>query len=170
MLNEAQVEGIVAAGGWSYGDTCFVRVAVYRDPQRPKKTRPVNDRQDEPDYLTLRCEGQVALAAGALRVGDRIRAHGTIVTRDYNIALARFAQAPKNAQGERATGPAVTELQHLATEHGRALFMLHSVTEVYTERLQVLLRVEAKEHEPEFAIGRARSGQRSLESRSAPGA
>ena len=156
MLNEAQVEGLVAAGGWSYGDTCFVRIAVYRDPTRPRKTRPVNDRQDEPDYLTLRCEGQVALSAGALWVGDRIRAHGTIVTRDYNIPLTRFANAPKNAQGERATGPAVMDLQRLSAEYGRALFMLHSVTEVYTERLQVLLRAEAKDREPELAIGRAR--------------
>ena len=103
MLNETHVEGIVTKV-WTFGDTRFVRLACYPDPGRALKR---SGGREEPDYLTLRCEGAHALAASALAEGMRLRAHGhpstssgqALVSRDYDIPLARFAEA---AAGDEA--------------------------------------------------------------------
>ena len=127
MLNETHVEGIVTKV-WTFGDTRFVRLACYPDPGRALKR---SGGREEPDYLTLRCEGAHALAASALAEGTRLRAHGHLVSRDYDIPLARFAEA---AAGDEA---GLKALRELVAAYGDKVRKPHVLNEVIVERLNV---------------------------------
>ena len=96
MLNEIHVEGVVTGRRWRYSDAEFVRLAVYPDAGRSAK-RAEGAGRELPDYVTLRCEGQHALAAGGLQEGDRIRATGMLTSRDYEIPLETFASKARGA-------------------------------------------------------------------------
>jgi hypothetical protein len=93
MLNQMVVEGVVM-GTWTYGDTRFVRIACYPDPGRNRKGNGNGGggRQDEADFVTLRFEQPLAMAAAHLQKRSRIRASGFLASRDYTIPLARFAE------------------------------------------------------------------------------
>lgn len=127
MLNETHVEGVVVKV-WTFGDTRFVRLACYPDPGRALKR--VGGRE-EPDYLTLRCEGAHALAASALAEGMRLRAHGHLVSRDYDIPLARFAET---AAGDEA---GLKALRELVAAYGDKVRKPHVLNEVIVERLNM---------------------------------
>lgn len=127
MLNETHVEGIVTKV-WAFGEARFVRLACYPDPGRGFKR---NAGREEPDYLTLRCEGAHALAASALVEGTRLRAHGHLVSRDYDIPLARFAET---AAGDETGLQAVREL---VAAYGDKVRKPHVLNEVIVERLNV---------------------------------
>ncbi len=127
MLNETHVEGVVVKV-WAFGDTRFVRLACYPDPGRALRR---TGSREEPDYLTLRCEGAHALAASALAEGTRLRAHGQLASRDYDIPLARFAET---ATGDEAGLKAVREL---VAAYGDKVRKPHVLNEVIVERLTV---------------------------------
>src|SRR4030042_1048126 len=86
MLNEMHVEGIVMTT-WGYGDTRFVRIACYPDPGRNQKGSGGGggNGQDEADFITLRLEQPLAMAAAHLQRRSRIRASGFLASRDYDI-------------------------------------------------------------------------------------
>lgn len=138
MLNEVHLEGIVTRGGWTYEGACFVRLAIYRDTDLPRKLRATEARQDEADYVSLRCEGPFALAAGALRVGGLVRVRGVLVTRDYEIPLVRFAAEARGPAKARPSTTALAELKTVSASHGRELCLPHTLTEVLVNRLIVL--------------------------------
>ncbi|MBM3122386.1 MAG: hypothetical protein FJZ97_09420 [Chloroflexi bacterium] len=96
MLNEIYIEGFVTGRRWRYSEAEFVRLAVYPDAGRSVK-RVEGAGRELPDYVTLRCEGQHALAAGGLQEGDRIRATGMVTSRDYEIPLETFASKARGA-------------------------------------------------------------------------
>jgi hypothetical protein len=150
MLNEVHIEGVIA-GKWSYNEALFLRLAVYADPGRGSRRSDAQGRE-VPDYVTLRCEGALALVGGSLREGDRIRAAGALTSREYDIGLEAFA---RKARGEEA---ALAELQGIAARLGRAAAMPHVLNEVVSERLTMVEtaveRAEQREH-------RARRDERS---------
>jgi len=127
VLNETHVEGVVVKV-WAFGDTRFVRLACYPDPGRALRR---TGSREEPDYLTLRCEGAHALAASALAEGTRLRAHGQLASRDYDIPLARFAEA---AAGDEA---GLKALRELVAAYGDKVRKPHVLNEVIVERLTV---------------------------------
>ncbi len=127
MLNETDVEGIVLKV-WAFGDTRFVRLACYPDPGRALKRS--GDRE-EPDYVTLRCEGAHALAAAALADGTRLRAHGYLASRDYDIPLARYVE---RAGGDEA---GLHALRELVAAYGDKVRKPHVLNELIVERLTV---------------------------------
>ncbi len=135
MLNEIHLEGFVTRDGWEYDTVRFVRIAVYRDPYLPRKVRATQPEQDEPDYITLRCEGDLALIANGLKVGDRIRVRGALITREGELALARFAQ---RAIGKSEQQSGLAELQALAASHGKSLVSQDTLSEVLGAKLLVL--------------------------------
>ena len=152
MLNEVLIEGIVTRGGWAFNGSRFVRIAVYREDALPRKLRPGNARQDEPDFLTLRCEGTLGLAADSLRVGDLIFAAGAIVTRDYEVPLQRFVTDAQGPNKAKPSGEALAELRPVAAAHGRNLLLYSTLTEIHVARLQV--REHAADPAPTPAIER----------------
>jgi hypothetical protein len=132
MLNELHVEGVVTGRRWRYSEAEFVRIAVHPDPGRA--ARRDAEGREAPDFITLRCEGQHALAAHSLREGDRIRAAGMLTSRDYDIPLETFAAKARGAADSLAA------LRALAREHGAALAMPHTLNELLVERLAVVER------------------------------
>ena len=134
MLNVIAVEGLVTKGRWSFGGVMFVRLACYPDPGRSIKR---SDGQDAPDYITLRCEGLLALAAANLEEGDRVQAHGALTSRDYEIDLATFAHkargVPDDLERVREFAPTLS------------VAMPHILTEILVERLVVVERRQRTE-------------------------
>ncbi len=141
MLNEVLIEGIVTRGGWEFNNVRFIRLAVYRDAELPRKPRAGNANQDEPDFLTLRCEGTLGLAADSLNVGDLIIAAGAIVTRDYEVPLQRFVTDAQGPDKARPASAALAALRPVAAAHGRDLLLYSTLTEIHVARLQ--LRAQA---------------------------
>ena len=56
MLNEVQIEGIIAKEPWKYDRDLFFRVASYRDADMPAKPD-ITPGRDEPDYINVRVPG-----------------------------------------------------------------------------------------------------------------
>jgi len=138
MLNELHVEGVVTGRRWRYSDAEFVRIAVHPDPGRAAR-RSDGDGREAADFVTLRCEGQHALAANGLREGDRIRATGMLTSRDYDIPLETFAA---KARGGAA---GLAALREVASAHAAGVAMPHTINEVLVERLTVVERRPASE-------------------------
>lgn len=127
MLNELVVEGIVM-GTWRYGDTRFVRIACYPDPGRNHKGNgDGGNGHDEADFITLRFEQPLAMAAAHLQKRSRIRATGFLASRDYDIPLARFADVARGDEG------AVQALRKVAHEHGQVVHKPHVLNEIVVE-------------------------------------
>ena len=124
MLNQMVVEGVVM-GTWTYGDTRFVRIACYPDPGRNHRGN--GDGRDEADFITLRFEQPLAMAAAHLQRRGRVRATGFLASRDYDIPLARFAEA---ARGDEE---AVQALRDVANEHGQVVHKPHVLNEMVVE-------------------------------------
>ena len=162
MLNAVHIEGIVTSGGWAHDSAQFIRLAVYRDTHLPRKPRTASGRQDAADFVTLRCEGQLALAAQAAGVGDRVRVTGVLVTRDYDIPLQRFANRVRNGVGGAQF---LAQLRALAAQSNLAL--PHSLTEVLVHQFIITAKADppaAGPDRPAPSSGRGRREQRSVPS------
>ncbi len=147
MLNLIAVEGLVTKQRWPFGNVRFLRLACYPDPGRSIK-RP-DGRIDVPDYITIRCEGQLALAADSLEPGDRVQVYGALTSREYEIDLADFAHKAKGAEGDLA------KMRELAG--AMSVAMPHVLTEILVERLAVVERHRrAEPPEPERTDRRRR--------------
>mgnify|MGYP001217518195 CR=1 FL=1 len=95
MLNEVQIEGIIAKEPWKYDRDLFFRVASYRDADMPAKPD-ITPGRDEPDYINVRVPGGATSLMTATR-GDRVRVHGFLQSRDFKESLAEFlGKARKN--------------------------------------------------------------------------
>ena len=128
MLNQTIVEGIVLAN-WKYRDTRFVRIACYPDPGRNHRGNGHNGNgREEADYMTLRFEQPLAMAAAHLQKRSRIRATGYLASRDYEIQLSRFAQVAKGDE------EAVRALRRVANDHGQVVHKPHVLNEVIVEQ------------------------------------
>jgi hypothetical protein len=128
MLNQMLVEGIVM-GTWTYGDTRFVRIACYPDPGRKHKGPGQNGGgHEEADFVTLRFEQPLAMAAAHLQKRSRIRATGFLASRDYEIQLSRFAEV---ARGDEE---AVQALRTVAKSHGQVVHKPHVLNEMIVEQ------------------------------------
>jgi len=129
MLNQVHVEGIVTKT-WGFQGTRFVRIACYPDPGRTLKRS--NDGRDEPEYITLRFEPPLAMAANGLKNGDRVRASGYLMSREYTISLSRFAES---ADGD---SEAVEKLRALAEKVGDKVRKPHVLNEIAVEHFVTL--------------------------------
>jgi hypothetical protein len=97
MLNEVQIEGIIAKEPWTYDRDLFFRVASYRDADMPAKPD-VTPGRDEPDYINVRVPGGATSLMTATR-GDRVRVHGFLQSRDFKESLSEFlGKARKNSE------------------------------------------------------------------------
>jgi hypothetical protein len=113
MLNQVHAEGYVTRRQWTYSGDTFFRLAVYRDPDRPRKEADRQDpnERDRPDYVTIRVPA--TLLAGLpvqFQAGQRVQVHGWLESREYDYTLAEFlddAQGPKPEVGEAQAGQVV---------------------------------------------------------------
>jgi hypothetical protein len=97
MLNEVQIEGIIAKEPWKYDRDLFFRVASYRDADMPAKPD-ITPGRDEPDYINVRVPGGATSLMTATR-GDRVRVHGFLQSRDFKESLSEFlGKARKNGE------------------------------------------------------------------------
>jgi hypothetical protein len=132
MLNEVHVEGFVVTQVREFQGTRYVRIASRYDPGRG-----IRDGNDAA-YITLRVDPPLAAVASTLRTGQAIRASGYIISRDYGITLARFAEAAV-ADGDGAdVAGALEELRALARRVGDKIQKPHTMTEVQVESLMIL--------------------------------
>ncbi len=129
MLNYVHVEGVVTRN-WAYEGARFLRIASYPDPGRSLKRR--DGGKDEPEYLTLRFEHPNSLAVAGLKEGDRVRAHGWLASREYNLSLADFAGTLGGASD------AIQALRDMAGQHGERVWKPHVLAEVVVEHFQIL--------------------------------
>lgn len=135
MLNEVHVEGVVTRA-WTYQRTRFARIACRMDAGRVMVME-ANRRPSE--YLTLRFEHPLALAAEVLRPGSVVRAAGYLSSRDYEVSLSSFSQS---AQGDATP---LTLLRNLAEQLGdqsAQVVRQHVLNEVVVERFELLARDE----------------------------
>ena len=114
MLNQVHVEGYVTKKIWQYSGDTFFRLAIYRDPDRPRKeaNRGAKER-DKPDYITVKVP--VAGLPVHFESGQRVQVHGWLESREYESTLAEFL---KDAQGpELELDPALTKkvIDHRST-------------------------------------------------------
>jgi hypothetical protein len=128
MLNTILVEGIVTKGCWRYGGAEFIRLACYPDPDRSRG----ND-ASQASFITIRCEGPLALLAANLKEGDRIQVQGTLCSRSYDIPLQTYA---RKAQGPSTSLAALRQ----QAEKWADISMRHVINEVYAERLIIVNR------------------------------
>ena len=97
MLNEVQIEGIIAKEPWKYDRDLFFRVASYRDADMPAKPD-ITPGRDEPDYINVRVPGGATSLMTATK-GDRVRVHGFLQSRDFKESLTEFlGKARKNGE------------------------------------------------------------------------
>ncbi|MDX9993585.1 MAG: hypothetical protein RBS68_16220 [Anaerolineales bacterium] len=97
MLNEVQIEGIIAKEPWKYDRDLFFRVASYRDADMPAKPD-ITPGREEPDYVNVRVPGGATSLMSATR-GDRVRVHGFLQSRDFKESLTEFlGKARKNGE------------------------------------------------------------------------
>ena len=92
MLNTVILDGYVTRKMWRIGPDLFFRLAVYRDPDRPRKEPEGGNGKDGPDYLTVRLPVGLASLAGRLQPGQRVQVHGWLESRHYEEALEEFAK------------------------------------------------------------------------------
>ena len=101
MLNEVQIEGLVARESWTYDKDLFFRIASYRDAGIPAKPDIIPGR-DEPDYVNVRYPGG-ATSLFAPRKGMRVRVHGFLQSRDFKESMADFLEKARKGGGEMPT-------------------------------------------------------------------
>lgn len=135
MLNETHVEGYVTKKQWTYSGDKFMRIAVYRDPDRPRKD---NDRgsskggHDQPDYVTVKLPA--TLFAGMpvdFRPQLRVQVHGWVESRQYEQTLAEFLSSAKQDEAKE---------MDVDPELAKKIIAYRSSTWIVAERIQVLDR------------------------------
>jgi len=97
MLNEVQIEGIIARDPWTYDRDLFFRIASYRDADMPAKPD-LTPGRDEPDYVNVRVPGGATSLMTPTR-GDRVRIHGFLQSRDFKESMADFMRKARNNGG-----------------------------------------------------------------------
>lgn len=93
MLNTVHLDGFVTRKRWQIGPDLYFRLAVYRDPDRPRKEAE-NGKvgKDEPDYITVRLPNGVASLTGRLKAGQRVQVHGWLESRHYEESLEEILE------------------------------------------------------------------------------
>ncbi len=92
MLNQVHVEGYVTKRIWQYDGDTFIRLATYRDQDRPrKKANGRANERDQPDYVTVRVPSTAMPIA--LRAGQRVQIHGWLESQSQKFTLADFLEA-----------------------------------------------------------------------------
>lgn len=136
MLNEIHIEGYVTKKQWMYGGDKFMRVAVYRDPDRPRKENDQDSKkrgQDQPDYVTVKLPA--ALIAGMpieFKPSQRIQIHGWLESRQYTQSLAEFLDNVKDKGQEQQV--------EIDPELSKKLVTFRSSTWVVADRIQIVTR------------------------------
>jgi len=141
MLNEFDGEGIVTSAAWRFDNNTFVRLAVYRDPQRQPKQRVVVtsgkslETRDEPDYITARFPASMLL--GRIEPGTVMRIKGYVQTRTHEQTLddwLKSAKGPKYKVVESVPEEIRRETIRLLTEYEVVVEAIASVTLPDAER------------------------------------
>lgn len=115
MLNEVQIEGLVAREAWTYDKDLFFRIASYRDADMPIKPDVVPGR-DEPDYVNVRVPGG-ATSLVSPRKGMRVRVHGYLQSRDFKESMAEFIEKVRKA-GSNSELPAIPDAEKIRIDRG----------------------------------------------------
>ena len=137
MLNETHIEGYVTKKQWMYGGDRFMRLAVYRDPDRPRKENDQNSKkggQDQPDYVTVKLPA--ALIAGMpieFKPSQRVQVHGWVESRQYEQSLAEFLDSARQDKGQEVD---------VAPELSKKIVTFRSSTWVVADRIQIVNRKE----------------------------
>ena len=134
MLNETHIEGYVTKKQWMYGGDKFMRVAVYRDPDRPRKEgdRDSAKERDQPDYVTVKLPA--ALIAGMpieFKPSQRVQVHGWLASRQYEQSLAEFLDSARQDQGQEVD---------VDPELSEKIITYRSSTWVVADRIQIVNR------------------------------
>ena len=134
MLNETHIEGYVTKKQWMYGGDKFMRVAVYRDPDRPRKEsdRDSAKERDQPDYVTVKLPA--ALIAGMpieFRPSQRVQVHGWLASRQYEQSLAEFLDSTRKDKGQEID---------VDPELSKKIVTFRSSTWVVADRIQIVSR------------------------------
>ena len=101
MLNQVHVEGYVTKRIWQYDGDTFIRMATYRDQDRPRKKANGNERsneRDQPDYVTVRVPSTAMPIA--FKSGQRIQVHGWLESQSQKFTLADFLGAANGPKPE----------------------------------------------------------------------
>lgn len=100
MLNQVHVEGYVTKRVWQYDGDTFVRLATYRDQDRPRKKLNGGgpDERDQPDYVTVRVPPTAMPIV--FKAGQRIQVHGWLESQSQKFTLADFLEAASGAKPE----------------------------------------------------------------------
>ena len=110
MLNQVHVEGYVTKRIWQHSGDTFFRLAVYRDPDRPRKEatgRQDAGERDQPDYVTICIPASLTTLPVAFRTGQRVQVYGWLESREFDYTLGEFLE---DAQGPRLeTDPRLRE-------------------------------------------------------------
>ena len=112
MLNQVHVEGFVTKKIWQYSGDTYFRLAVYRDPDRPRKVaeREAPDERDKPDYVTVRVPARLTTMPVEFQSGQRVQVHGWLESREFDQSLAEFlweAQGPKPKVSKAQAGKVI---------------------------------------------------------------
>lgn len=110
MFNQVHVEGFVTKKIWQRGGDTFFRLAVYRDPDRPRKAaaRGKADERDKLDYVTIRVPAPLTTLPVAFHSGQLVQVHGWLESREFDYTLAEFLK--------EAEGPKLVVSPHQATQ------------------------------------------------------
>lgn len=103
MLNQVHVEGYVTKKIWQYGGFTFLRLATYRDQDRPRKQadgRASENERDQPDYVTVRIASALTAMPVAFEPGQRIQIHGWLESQSQKSSLADFLEAADGPKPE----------------------------------------------------------------------
>jgi len=84
MLNVVLLEGFVTKS-WRVGGDVFIRIASYRDPDRPRKPLNQPGKKDKPDFVTVRIPP--ALQHNVPDPKSRVQVRGFIESIDYEETL-----------------------------------------------------------------------------------
>ena len=99
MLNQVHVEGYVTKKIWQYDGDTFIRMATYRDQDRPrKKGNGRSNERDQPDYVTVRVLPTAMPIA--FKSGQRIQVHGWLESQSQKFTLADFLGAASGPKPE----------------------------------------------------------------------
>ena len=131
MLNSASVEGYVTKKIWEYDGDQFFRLAMYRDPDRPRKRNPQESegKRDQPDYATVRVP---ATLSDRIKPGQRVQVHGWLESQVQRRTLAEFLATAK--------GPALDLDQEKAQEISTAM----DYTRIVADRIVPMPHSERK--------------------------
>ncbi len=117
MLNQVHVEGYVTKKIWQYSGDTFFRLAVYRDPDRPrKKTDRNSNERDKPDYITIKVPASLLAGLPVQFIsGQRVQVHGWLESREYESTLSEFLQDARGPKLEIDSAQAQKVVAHRST-------------------------------------------------------